>query len=392
MTRILDGVSVLEIGSFITAPHAAMMLADLGAETIKVERPGSGDSFRTFQGGSYSPQFRAYNRSKKSITVDLTRPEGTLLLRELAQRADVLLENFRPGFMDEIGLGYDVLSAINPRLVYCSITGFGPEGPYRSRPSYDTVGQGLSGLLGLYVGIDDPRIAGTSISDAVTGMYAAYAVLGGLLRRERVGHGVRIETNMLASTIAFIENAFVAYSLSGTLPGLYGKSEANQSFALRCADDKLVAVHLSSPPKFWLGLVAATGSVTLGTDPRFTERPNRTRNYEALRQELARLFAQHPRTYWLEKLESYDVPFSPVYTLDEVERDPQVEFMHLFRDLVHPIEGATRTVGRPVWFDGDDGREAAFAPPQIGEHSSAILASLGYTDDDIARLRSDRII
>jgi crotonobetainyl-CoA:carnitine CoA-transferase CaiB-like acyl-CoA transferase len=388
----LTGTRVLEIGSFITAPYAAMMLADLGAEIIKVERPGAGDPFRSFKGGTYSPHFRGYNRSKKSITLNLMKPEGRRVVEQLAQDTDVVLENFRPGYMDEIGLGYEALAKTNPRLIYCSITGFGADGPYRARPSYDTVGQGLSGVLSLYVDAGNSRLTGTAISDSVTGMYACYAVLGGLLLRERTGRGVRVETNMLATTMSFIEMWFTERALTGGNPGPFRKSEVNQSFALRCSDGKLVAIHLSSPPKFWEGLVAATGSAEFANDPRFKDRMSRVEKYEELRSELSAIFSKHPRSYWLTKLEENDVPFAPVYNLEEAENDPQVQFLGLLRDVVHPVEGPTRVLGRPVWYDGDRGTEALFAPPQVGEHSAEILASLNYSAEAIEQFRAQKII
>ena len=308
----LTGTRVLEIGSFITAPFAAQMLADLGAEVIKVERPKGGDPFRSFKGGSYSPHFRGYNRSKKSIVLDLTKPEGRRVVERLAQNSDVLLENHRPGFMDEIGLGYESLAKTNPRLVYCSITGYGTDGPYKSRPSYDTVGQALSGLLSVYLDAGDPRLTGTAISDNITGMYACHAILGGLMLRERTGRGVRVETNQLAATLAYIEMLFTERAVTGVNPGPYRKSEVNQSFALRCSDDKLVAIHLSSPQKFWEGLVAATGSAEFAADPRWKERPIRIEKYEELRADLNAIFGKHPRSYWLQKLEENDVPLRPL--------------------------------------------------------------------------------
>jgi crotonobetainyl-CoA:carnitine CoA-transferase CaiB-like acyl-CoA transferase len=388
----LTGMMILELGTFITAPYAGMLMADLGAEIIKVERPGLGDPFRSFEGGLYSPHFRAYNRSKKSLTLDITRPDGRRVLEQLLERADALVENFRPGFLDGLGFGDEELLRLNPRLVYCSITGFGADGPYRSRPSYDTVGQALSGLLSLYVDPENPRLTGTAISDMVTGLYAGYALLAGLMQRERTGRGVRVETSMIAATMSILGTWLVEHGLTGVVPGIYRKSEVNLSFCLRCADDKLVAIHLSSPEKFWAGLVAALEAPELATDPRFAERMARTKHYEELRAELSARFVRQPRRHWLNQLEAHDVPFAPVYSLDDLRSDPQVAFLGLFQELVHPVEGTTQIVKRPVWLDGDTGSDAAFAPPQLGEHSDGILASLGYARADIDRLRTAKIV
>ncbi|HUY20091.1 MAG TPA: CaiB/BaiF CoA-transferase family protein [Candidatus Binataceae bacterium] len=387
----LSGVCVVEVGSFITAPFAAMLLADLGAEIIKVERPGTGDPFRSFKGGLYSHHFRAYNRSKRSLSLDITQSAGKAMLKRLVERADVLIENFRPGWMDRAGLGYEALSGVNPRLIYCSITGFGASGPYRDRPSYDTVGQALSGFLSLYVDPDNPQLTGTAASDAVTGMYACYGILGALMMREKTGRGTRLETTMLNATMAFIETWFVEYFLTGVAPGIHHKSRVNQSFAMRCADGKLIALHLSSPPKFWESLLSAIEAPQLATDQRFSSRMARIEHYEELSRELAAIFARQRRAHWTARLEENDVPFAPIYSLDEVPGDPQVSFMGIFQDLVHPTEGTTRIVRRPVAYG--EGREfAASAPPVLGEHTDAILAELDYTPTEIAQMRADKII
>ncbi|HTW89063.1 MAG TPA: CaiB/BaiF CoA-transferase family protein [Candidatus Binataceae bacterium] len=387
----LSGVRVIEAGSFITAPFAAMLLADLGAETIKIERPGSGDPFRSFKGGLYSPHFRAHNRNKRSVSLDITHAAGKAVLMRLIDRADVLIENFRPGWMEHAGLGYEAVSKLNPRLIYCSINGFGSSGPYRDRPSYDTVGQALSGFLSLSVDADNSQLTGTAASDAVTGMYACYGILGALVMREKTGRGTRVETTMLNATMAFIETWFVEYFLTGVAPGIRHKSRVNQSFAMRCADGKLIALHLSSPPKFWDSLLAAIEAPQLAADERFNSRVARIDHYEELRQELAAIFARLPRSDWTARLERHDVPFAPIYSLDEVSDDPQVRFMELFRDLVHPTEGATRMVRRPVAYS--ESRDyPAIAPPALGEHTEAILAELGYSPAEIERIRADKVI
>lgn len=387
----LSGVRVIEAGSFITAPFAAMLLADLGAEIVKIERPGTGDPFRSFKNGLYSPHFRAYNRNKRSMSLDITQSAGKAMLKRLIERADVLIENFRPGWMDHAGLGYEVLSDLNPRLIYCSITGFGAIGPYRDRPSYDTVGQALSGFLSMYVDPENPQLTGTAASDAVTGMYACYGILGALMMREKTGRGTRLETTMLNATMAFIETWFVEYFLTGIVPGIHHKSRVNQSFAMRCADGKLIALHLSSPPKFWDSLLAAIEAPHLAADERFSSRTARIDHYEELRQELAAIFARLPRSDWSVRLEKNDVPFAPIYSLDEVPGDPQVSFMGLFEDLVHPTEGTTRIVRCPVIYS--ESREfAASAPPTLGEHTDAILTELGYSPAEIERMRTDKVI
>ena len=388
----LSGIKVIEAASFITGPYASMLLADLGAEVIKIERPMGGDPYRAFKGSTYSSHFRAVNRNKRSITLDLTKPEGARILRELAAGSDVLIENSRPGFMEGRGLGYSDLQSINSDLVYVSVTGFGDGGPYRHRPSYDTVGQALSGLFSLSMDPADPRITGIAISDGVTGLYACYAAMAGLAMRERTGQGSRVETSMLAATLSFTEYAIADYLINGTVPGPEFKAERSQSFALRCADGKVISLHLSSSEKFWQGVVIATETPDLATDPRFSARADRIENYQELRTALAALFIQQPRTYWTQRLDDADVPFAPVYTIDEVVTDPQVEAMGLIHALNHPSAGTTPALRRPVLIDGDTGQRESFAPPTLGEHTDEILGEIGYDADGVAKLRQAGIV
>jgi crotonobetainyl-CoA:carnitine CoA-transferase CaiB-like acyl-CoA transferase len=235
----------------------------------------------------------------------------------------------------------------------------------------------MSGLLSLSIDTNEPQLTGTALSDNVTGIYTAVAILGGLVHRERHNTGLHVETNQLAATMALIGHSFVRYFESGEQPGVRGSSMSNHSFVLRCQDEKLIIIHLSSPPKFWQALLKATGSTTtIGSDPRYGDRRGRTANYDALRSDLGEIFVRQPRAYWLATLEEHDVPFSSVNTLAEVVADPQVSHLGTMFDVKHPVEGITRVVGRPIWYDGDDGQAEAFAPPTLGEHTEAILSSL----------------
>ncbi len=287
--QALSGVSVIESGSYITGPYAGMLLADLGASVIKVERPDGGDPFRAFKGGRYSTHFRSINRNKKSLTLDLNQPEGRKIMRALLARSDVFLENTRNGYMESVGLGFEELKKINARLVYVSITGFGTTGPYSDRPSYDTIGMALSGTLALYIDPDKPRLTGLSLSDSVTGMFGCYGALAGLAMRDRTGEAVRVENSMLAATMAFNEFSLLEYKLTGEVPKFDRRSKTNLSWALTCADGKLLALHLSSPDKFWrsLAAVAAADAPELAADERFAKRQGRLENHAELSEELA---------------------------------------------------------------------------------------------------------
>lgn len=397
LAQPLSGMTIIEVGSYITAPYCAMMLADMGANVIKVERPGGGDPYRRFNGGTYRAYFRASNRSKRSIVIDLKKPEGREIFRKLASTADMVLENNRHGVMDEMGLGYEDLIKLNPRLVYCSITGFGPDGPYRDRPAFDTVGQAISGLLSLMVDPKDPQLTGAAVGDCVTGLYAVYAAMGGLMQRERTGKGCRVETNMLAASMAFLEFWFVDYYSTHKLPTLYQKSQVSQGFALRCSDEKMLVIHLSSLPKFWEGLLKATARPDLAQDPRFSTRPNRIENYLVLRGVLQQIFEQHPRSYWMQALEKNDVPFAPIYSFDEHINDPQVQHLGLMYQIKHPTltdpeNSVTTALKRPVWIDGETGFEDARPAPLLGEHTADVLRELGYSEADVKRLQETEIV
>lgn len=388
---VLEGVRVVESANFITGPYAGMLLADLGAEVIKVEKPGDGDPFRQFQGGSYSPHFQTYNRNKKSLTLDVTTDAGRAVLGELVDGADVFIENFRPGVAARLGIDARELRRRNPRLVHCSITGFGPDGPYRHRPSYDTVGQALSGSLSLYMDADNPRIPGGVFSDGLTGMYAGYGILGALVERARTGVGRAVETNMLESTMAFMSEPFVNYLGSGEVPGPYRRTRVSQSYAFRCEDGKALIIHLSLPEKFWRSLVTAVGREDLATDARFDTREKRLERYWQLNDVLAEVFATKSRSHWLAALEEHDVPFAPVYTLDEVVDDPQVAHLGTVYQARHPSEGLVRGIRSPVWYDYDRGGDVV-APPTLGQHTDEVLTSIGLSPERIAELRAGGVV
>jgi crotonobetainyl-CoA:carnitine CoA-transferase CaiB-like acyl-CoA transferase len=282
LNRLLDGVRVLELGNFISGPYTGQLLAEMGAQVVKIEKPEGGDPFRSFSKNLLSPQFCAYNRGKRSITLDLNKPAGRDLLLRLVDRFDVLVENFRPDVMDRLGVGWAVLHARNPRLIYCNISGFGPDGPSAKRPAYDTVAQSMSGFFSQLLDPDRPRIAGPAIADAVSGLYAAFGIASALVSRARDGVGHRLDVPMVEVMAAFSADPVTQYLADGRAPGPYDRASVSQSFALRCADDKLIGLHLSSPPKFWEALLTAMERPDIGRDSRFCERRGRIKNFDAL--------------------------------------------------------------------------------------------------------------
>jgi crotonobetainyl-CoA:carnitine CoA-transferase CaiB-like acyl-CoA transferase len=377
MAGVLEGIRIVEQGTFITGPCAGMMLADMGADVIKVESP-DGDPYRSYQGGHYSPHFQAYNRNKRSIALDLKVTADRDVFDGLIRQADVFIQNFRPGTAMRLNAGSDRLCALNPRLVYASISGFGSTGPYTERPSYDSVAQALSGFLSVVVDPSRPRFLGPALADAVTGLYAAHGILGALVQRGRTGKGAHVEVSMLEAMTHFAVEPFAAYFSLGTTPKSSDRPRLAQAYILRSADQRLIAIHLSSLDKFWEGLVNALEAPVLATDVRFSRRQSRIDNYDALNAELDRLFAQHDLAYWVRQLSKYDVPHAPINTIDEVVHDPQVE--HL--GLIVPVTGAhggTRSVRPPLQFDRARSRSVR-AAPLLNEHGTSIRAALAGGD------------
>ncbi|HEX5278479.1 MAG TPA: CoA transferase [Micropepsaceae bacterium] len=371
----LDGISVLEFANYVAGPYVGMMLADLGAEVIKIESPGGGDPFRGWGAADYSATFGSVNRNKKSVILDLKSQEGRAAALALAVRTDVVIENFRAGAMARLGLDYDSLKHANPRLVYLSITGFGSTGPYADRAGYDTVGQAMSGLLSVLTNLSHPEPMGISLSDHLTGMMAAYGVLGALMARERTGRGQRVETSLLAATIGFLGENAARFFETGKRPTRETRARSAQVYAFTDVDGRGFVVHLSSPPKFWQGLAIVAGHPEWQEDPKFRTKKDRQENYALLHEALAGVFCQRRREHWLDLLREHDVPSAPIYTLDEVFADPQVKHLGLKRELPHPKVGQVSLVGGGVTLS-DTPAEIRSVAPAYGEHTDEILARI----------------
>ncbi len=390
----LAGCKVLEIGRFVTGPFAAQLLADLGAEVTKIEDPKGGDPFRGWGRAGwdgYGAPFLGFNRNKKSLTLDLKDARGREIFQKLVLDADVFIENFRPGVAEKLGMSYEALSAANPHLIYCSITGMGGDGPYAQRPSYDIVGQGLSGLLSLLVDMKNPRPMGPAFADALTGMYAAYGILGALQARERSGRGQRVETSLVQGTMAFMNEPFSGLFANGKAPDAFDRPRASGVFCFVCADDKPIAIHLSSPNKFWVAFANAAGHPELLDDSRLKAHSGRHQHAEVIQQTLAPDFAKRSRAEWTRILEEADVPFAPIYTLDEVVEDPQVRHLGMVQSATHPERGEVRTLGYAVKLS-DTPLGPVEAPATLGEHTDEILAGIGIAGEEIARLRARGVI
>ena len=376
MPHALDGVTVLELASYVSGPYAGMLLGDLGAEVIKIEDPRTGDPFRGWGAADYSATFGSVNRNKKSVILDLKSKEGVSAARALAEKADVVIENYRTGTMDRLGLGWEELSKTNPRLVYCSITGFGGTGPYAQRPGYDTVGQAMGALLSVLTDLDDPKPMGVSLSDHLTGIMAAYGVLGALMARERTGKGQRVETSLLSATLAFLGENAARYFEEGDIPKRKTRTQTAQVYAFVAGDGKAFVVHLSSPPKFWEGLCRVAGHPEWVEDARFKTKADRRKAYDTLHQGFQAMFATRPRQHWLDLLLAADVPSAPIYTLDEALADPQVQHLGMVKELPHPKVGKVKLLGGAVTFS-DTPAEIVSPAPTHGQHTEEILARFG---------------
>jgi len=344
MSGALNGVRVLEIANYVAGPYAGMMLADLGAEVIKIEQPGVGDPFRDWGDGRYSPTFEALNRNKKSIELDLKSDAGHQNCIRLLTETDILIENFRPGVLKDANLDYTSLCDDYPKLIYCSITGFGASGPYCNRPGYDTIGQGMGGLLSLMTDMDDPNPVGYSFSDHIAGMTACQGILGALYARERNGQGQLVETSLLQATVSLTGENAARYFYDGKIPDREERTHLAQVFAFLDCNKRPFVIHLSSPTKFWEGLLRTIGRADLAEDPRFSNRRGRMINYDALKEILADTFKTGLRDVWLEKLQGNDVPAGPLNTLSEVFDDPQVKHLEMQRTIDHPTEGKVSLV------------------------------------------------
>ena len=387
--QVLSGFRVLDLGSFITAPYAAMLLGELGADVVKIEKPGSGDPFRAFGSGLYSSHFQAHNRNKRSVALDFTTPAGRAALDALVATADVLLINVRPGVEERIGVGAARMQALNPRLVYCAITGYGADGPYAERPAYDNVGQALSGWLSMFHEGADARVAGPAVSDALTGLFAAFGIVGALLEREKTGRGRKVEVSMLEATLAFATEPLGKMFSTGKPVPFYARSAASQSFIVTCEDGQRIALHLSSPDKFWTGLLKAISREDLAA--KYPSRGARVEGYDALAIDLASAFVARPRAHWLPLLEANDVPFAPERRLEDLADDPQVRHQDVFYEIEHPRYGPVRAAHRPVRYDGDH-KSDFLPPPDLGEHTIEVLRAAGLGTETMEQLAREGAI
>ncbi|MBI2297072.1 MAG: CoA transferase [Betaproteobacteria bacterium] len=407
MAGPLSHIRVLDLSRVLAGPWCGQNLADLGAEVIKVERPGTGDDSRAFgppwlKDGSgkdtkESAYFASANRGKKSVTVNLGKPEGQKLVRELAAKSDVLLENYKFGDLARYGLGYEDLGKLNPALIYCSVTGFGQTGPYRDRPGYDFMIQGMGGIMSITGERDDlpgggPQRVGIPIADIMTGMYATISVCAALARRERTGAGQHLDLALLDTQVAVLANQGMNYLATGEVPRRIGNAHPNivpyQPFKTRDGNIILACGNDNQFGKF----CEVADCRHLAQDARFATNAKRVENRAELVLLLTEIFRRRTTREWVEALEAAGVPNGPINNIQQVFEEPQVVARGVKIELQHPLAGKVPLVASPMRFSGTP-LEHKTPPPTLGQHTDEILRGmLGMSDAEISRLRSEGVI
>ena len=406
MSGPLEGIRVIDLTRILAGPFSTMLMADMGADIIKVEQPGAGDPargngpFLSPDGAESSEQqfstyFMSINRGKRSIAIDLSKPKGREVLLKLTETADVLIENFRPGTMQKLGLDYEVVKARNPRIVMCSVSGFGQSGPYAHRPALDVIVQGMGGMLSI-TGEPGrgPVRPGASIGDITSALFATIAIQSALLERHNSGEGQYIDISMLDCQVAIMENAFMRYFTLGQTPQRIGTRHPSSTpfQAFQTADGHVVVAIMGGSTDQWPLFCAAIDHVELIDDERYTTGWSRTQHYDELIPVIEEVMRQKTTSEWVELLSDMGVPVGPVQDIAEVANDPQVNHREMFVELPHPVLGQVKFTGNPIKMSRTPSGPRR-VPPQLGEQTSEVLtADVGLSPEDVAELFNEGVV
>jgi crotonobetainyl-CoA:carnitine CoA-transferase CaiB-like acyl-CoA transferase len=395
MKKALEGIKVLDLSRALAGPYCTMMLADMGADVIKVEMPGRGDDSRSwgppFVEGE-SAYFMSINRNKKSITLNMKSENSTEIIYKLIKQSDVLVENFRPGAMERLGLEYEQVKEMNPKIIYCSISGFGQNGPYRMLPGFDQVLQGMGGLMSITGDPGgSPIKVGVAIADISGGMFAAYGIVVALYNREKTCKGQMIDVSLLDSQVAWLTYRSGAYFASGEIPQPVGSGHPvivpYQAFK---AKDVYINIAVGND-QLWQKFCKTVGLEKVMDDPRFATNAKRVENREEIVKIVGDLVATKNGEEWLKILTDAGIPCGPIYTVDKIFADPQILHRQMLKELDHPKAGRIKVTGIPVKLSDTPG-EVKTAPPVLGQHTQEILTELGYSGQDIKKLRQEKVV
>ena len=394
--KALDGVRVLDLTRALAGPFCTLMLGDYGADVIKIELPGSGDDTRTWGPpfiGEESAYFLSINRNKRSLTLNFREPKAVEVFLKLVGESDVVVENFTPGVMARLGIDYETVKAVNPRIVFCSISGFGQTGPYKARPAYDQIMQGISGLMSITGDpAGEPEKIGIAVTDIGAGMWAAFSILAALRHRYETGEGQYIDIAMLDAQIAWLTYQAAFYFANNTPPQRLGKAHPTlvpyQGFMAQ--DGKYFNVAVGSE-RLWDRFCQGIGRQDLKDDPEYATNGDRVRNRAKIVPMLQEFFLTRTSTEWVTDLQAVSVPAGPINDLADVFADPQVIHREMLLEMPHPTLGSIKQTGLPLKFSVTPGGLDRH-PPLLGEHNREILAGLGYSDADIAEMAAGAVI
>lgn len=386
-TAPLSGIKVIDLTRYLAGPFCTQLLGDYGAEILKIEPVRGARTELGDAPGRDSYFFLSANRSKKSVLIDLKRPEGLSVLKQLAESADVMVDNFRPGVIEAMGLGYEQMAARNPRIISASISGFGSNGPLRDFPGFDQIAQGMSGLMSVTGTAESgPTRVGIAICDLMAGIFAAHGIILALEARHRTGRGQRVETSLLESIVSILSWSAGIYFETGKTPAPQGNHHPLSSpHGVFRASDRPFNIAVGNEA-MWAKFTALIGRPELKSDYRFASVVDRVKNRAALSEEIDRALAAHPAQYWIELLNREGIPAGPILTIEEMFNHPQIAAREMLLRMPHPGRGTFLTTGLPVKLSATPGEITR--PPLVGEHTEAVLSAHGFGAEEIAKLRA----